>query len=148
MVILDSDHLSLLERENPLVAQIIANNLRRVSPLEVCTTIVNFEEQMRGWLAVLAKCKNIELEVEAYARLQNFLKRYAGMNVLDFDSKAAKHFQYLKSLKLRVGTMDLKIAAIALAHDALLLTRNLRDFENIPNFKVEDWTIEQAGENQ
>lgn len=36
--------------------------------------------------------------------------------------------------------MDLKIAAIAIAKKAILLTRNLSDFQNISNLKVEDWT--------
>jgi predicted nucleic acid-binding protein len=36
--------------------------------------------------------------------------------------------------------MDLKIAAIALATDELLISANLRDFRKIPGFSVEDWT--------
>jgi tRNA(fMet)-specific endonuclease VapC len=37
--------------------------------------------------------------------------------------------------------MDLRIGAIALANDALLISRNLRDFMRIPNLHVEDWTL-------
>jgi tRNA(fMet)-specific endonuclease VapC len=37
--------------------------------------------------------------------------------------------------------MDLKIAAIALANDATLLTRNLSDFRKIPGLRIEDWTV-------
>ena len=33
---------------------------------------------------------------------------------------------------------DLKIAAICLAHDATLLTRNLVDFEKVPGLRVEN----------
>lgn len=40
---------------------------------------------------------------------------------------------------MRIGTMDLKIAAICLAHDATLLTRNLVDFEKVPGLRVENW---------
>ncbi len=35
--------------------------------------------------------------------------------------------------------MDLKIAAITLAHDALLLTRNIADFERVPGLRAENW---------
>jgi len=40
---------------------------------------------------------------------------------------------------VRIGTMDLKIASIALDHEATLLSANLRDFEQIPGLHVEDW---------
>jgi tRNA(fMet)-specific endonuclease VapC len=43
-------------------------------------------------------------------------------------------------MKIRIGTMDLKIAAIALAHGATLLSRNLVDFKKVPGLTVEDWT--------
>lgn len=41
--------------------------------------------------------------------------------------------------KIRLGTMDLKIAAIALIHDSTLLSANLRDFQQVPNLRAEDW---------
>jgi tRNA(fMet)-specific endonuclease VapC len=36
--------------------------------------------------------------------------------------------------------MDLRIAAIALANDALLLSKNLTDFLKVPGLQVADWT--------
>jgi tRNA(fMet)-specific endonuclease VapC len=39
-----------------------------------------------------------------------------------------------------VGTMDLKIAAIALSRNATLLSANLADFRQVPRLKVLDWT--------
>lgn len=35
--------------------------------------------------------------------------------------------------------MDLKIAAICMAHEATLLTRNVTDFKNITGLRVENW---------
>lgn len=49
-------------------------------------------------------------------------------------------FQRLKRSRLRIGTMDLKIAAIALVHDATLITRNRADFAKVPGLRVEDWS--------
>lgn len=60
--------------------------------------------------------------------------------VLPFEEVAAAEFRRLQSLKIRVGTMDLKIASITLAHNALLITRNISDFEQVPNLKLADWT--------
>lgn len=145
MTILDTDTLSILERQT-FEAGILANNLKRFE-VEISTTIITFEEQMRGWLAFSARTRTIEQEINAYRKLNGFLDDYRKMPVVAFDAQAARIFQQLKSSKIRVGTMDLKIASIALANDALLLSRNLKDFEQIPNLKVEDWTIEQAGLN-
>jgi predicted nucleic acid-binding protein len=69
------------------------------------------------------------------------LRAYQRINVLEFSDRAAGEFQRLTRQRLRVGTMDLKIAAIVLAHDAILLTKNLRDFRQIDGLKVEDWTV-------
>ena len=48
--------------------------------------------------------------------------------VLDFDEPAVTEHQQLTKKKVRIGAMDLKIAAIALANDAVLVSRNLADF--------------------
>ena len=83
----------------------------------------------------MAKAKTIEQEVNAYKKLNKFLDRFRKTPVLEFDEKAAQIFHTLKASKIRVGTMDLKIASIAIANDALLLSRNLKDFGQIPNLK-------------
>lgn len=59
--------------------------------------------------------------------------------VLPWDEDAADNFDRLKHLRQKVGTQDLKIACIALAHDATLLSRNVGDFEHVPGLRVENW---------
>jgi tRNA(fMet)-specific endonuclease VapC len=95
---------------------------------------------MRGWLAFTAKRRTAEQQVFAYDKLHAALKDYKNANVLDFDERAAKVFHELKSQRIRVGTMDLKIASIALVNNAILISRNLADFERVPNLTVNDWT--------
>ena len=56
-----------------------------------------------------------------------------------FTAEAAMQFNNLRKQRVRIGTQDLKIASIALEHDALLLSANLRDFEQVPGLRVEDW---------
>lgn len=139
MIILDTDCISLLERDNANAA-LLRVRLAEVSPHEAATTIVTFEEQMRGWLAYLAKARSLENQITAYAKLSRFLDNYRDIPVLPFDEVAAAELRRLQSLKIRVGRMDLKIASIALAHNAQLITRNLSDFEQIPNLQIADWT--------
>ena len=52
---------------------------------------------------------------------------------------AADLFVELRRQKVRVGSQDLKIAAIAMAEDALLLSANQRDFQKVPGLRVENW---------
>ncbi len=132
--------MSLLDRENILESSALRSNLERFSPEEVFTTIITFEENMRGWLAFIAKSKTPEQQIYAYGKLHRFLESYRNTLVLDFDEKAVAVFQEFKSQKIRVGTMDLKIAAIVISNDAILISRNLSDFLQVPNLTVEDWT--------
>jgi tRNA(fMet)-specific endonuclease VapC len=59
--------------------------------------------------------------------------------ILAFDHDALLNFERLKSARLKMSTLDMKIAAIALAYDATLLSRNVRDFRQVPGLKVESW---------
>ena len=140
MYILDTDHLSLLGRASSAEAQRLRFRLAGVRSEERVTTIVTFEEQMRGWLSHLAQARSLARQVEAYRRLKDFLDRYLTITVVQFDETAAIEFERLQRLRLRIGTMDLKIAAIALAHNATVLTRNIKDFSRVPELRVEDWT--------
>jgi tRNA(fMet)-specific endonuclease VapC len=60
--------------------------------------------------------------------------------VLEFERQAAREFQRFKKLYPRLGTMDLKIAAIALVNQTVLLTLNGSDFGQIAGLQIEDWT--------
>jgi tRNA(fMet)-specific endonuclease VapC len=62
------------------------------------------------------------------------------MNVLPFDETAQSRFRSLRKQCRRLGTLDLRIASIALTTDATLVSRNLRDFRQVPGLRVEDWT--------
>jgi tRNA(fMet)-specific endonuclease VapC len=123
--------MSLLEwREKPETRRVRAR-LDALPPHQVTTTIVCFEDQMRGWLSYLNQAHALTRVIEAYRRLSVQLNNYKGIVVLEFTETAATEYQRLKRARLRLGTMDLKIAAIALAHDATVLTRNTTDFNRI-----------------
>ena len=69
MLVLDTDHMSLLEwggRESAPLRERLAD----VAADEVVTTVISFEEQMRGWMAYITRAKAIVQQVDAYARLR------------------------------------------------------------------------------
>jgi tRNA(fMet)-specific endonuclease VapC len=72
--------------------------------------------------------------------LQKTLDFYCRLAVLSFNEEAGEIFTNLKAEKIRVGTQDLRISAIVLANDGVLLSRNLQDFQKIPDLKIEDWS--------
>lgn len=140
MLILDTDHLTIIQRATEPAYTVLHNRLQQARPREDCTTIVSFEEQMRGWLTVLAQARDIHQEVATYKRLYALLTFFSDITVLDFYATAAELFLQLRRTRVRIGSMDLKIAAITLAHGAMLLSRNLTDFRQVPGLHVEDWT--------
>ncbi|WP_009633611.1 type II toxin-antitoxin system VapC family toxin [Synechocystis sp. PCC 7509] len=139
MYILDTDHFSVLDRGG-VQAQHLLQKLASVDRLLVATSIISYEEQMRGWLSYIGKTQTIEKQVTAYRELKRQLINYCTIPVVEFDEQAAQEFQRLKKLYPRLGTMDLKIAAIALVNEAILLTRNSSDFGQIAGLIMEDWT--------
>ncbi|MBI3822497.1 MAG: type II toxin-antitoxin system VapC family toxin [Planctomycetes bacterium] len=141
MFILDTDHLSFLERgSHPVGARILAR--MKSEPDQCFATIISYEEQTRGWFSVLAQAKTVTDQIRAYEKLLAQLRNYCSIKVLAFDEKAATKFQDLKRSKIRIATMDLKMASMVLAHDATLATRNFSDFVKVPGLKLEDWTKE------
>ncbi|WP_442950014.1 type II toxin-antitoxin system VapC family toxin [Nostoc sp.] len=79
--------------------------------------------------------------VLAYARLQDTLEDLNSIKFLEFSEDAGNIYAELVRQKIRVGTQDLRIAAITLSVNGILVTRNRKDFEKVPNLRLEDWTI-------
>ncbi len=140
MILLDTDHATFLkypegERGTRLMERLKA----RPSGQVVAVSIITVEEQMRGWLASIAKERLSRRQVVAYTELARLFEYFRLFHVAQFDERAADQFDTLRSAKIRLGTMDLKIAAIALVNNALLVTANRRDFERVPGLRVENW---------
>ena len=139
MIVLDSDHLSVFEYPEGDQAVRLRERLRLSADRDIYTTAVSLEEQMRGWLAAIHRRQDVRLQVTCYSRLVDLVRFYANWRILPFDDHAAGEFQRLRRERVRIGSMDLKIASIALIQDAMLLSANLRDFEQVPGLRVEDW---------
>ena len=107
---------------------------------QIVTCVVVFEEQMRGWMAEVARQVSGSQLQTPYSSLATTLSIDCAMTVLTFDERAADYFDRLKAQRIRIGTQDLKIAAITLARDATLITRIARDFGKVPGLRFEDWS--------
>ena len=140
MVILDTDHLTLLFNNNSTLGTRIKKKIGTLPKGDIAASIVSYEEQTRGWLSFISKAKSVSELVEAYRRLQHHLGSYKEIPVVPFTESAAIEFQRFRKLGLRIGTLDLRISAIAISNDATVLTRNTRDFQQVPGLKFEDWS--------
>jgi tRNA(fMet)-specific endonuclease VapC len=138
MYLLDTDHLSILQRQGNSAQPLMRRLQINTSPISA--TVISYEEQTRGWMKYFAQAKNLEQQVIAYQRLQQHAINYCNIALVPFDTRSAEQFQQLRKQYPRLDTMDLKIAAIVLTHNATLLTRNQKDFSQIQGVKIEDWS--------
>lgn len=136
MYVLDTDHVTLYQQGQSSLSQRIG----KLPPGQLATTIVTYEEQLAGRLAMVRKARTSEERIRAYFWLQRTLDFFCRIPVLAFEDSAADIFHSLIELKLRIGTQDLLIAAIAMSNQMTVLTRNRRDFERIPGLVVADWS--------
>ncbi|MCP4289572.1 MAG: type II toxin-antitoxin system VapC family toxin [Gammaproteobacteria bacterium] len=138
LYILDTDHITLLQRNQPA----IIGRIMTIPPEHIAVTIVSAMEQVRGRLAQKNRAKTASQVVAAFARFQEALDFYRTVSVLPYDDTAAAQFNQLRQYhKNRPGTQDLRIASIVLSQSATLVTRNQKDFEMISGLQIEDWSL-------
>jgi tRNA(fMet)-specific endonuclease VapC len=139
MILLDTDHLSVLKYPEGPKCATLTERMRASGEPVFATTIVNVEEQMRGWLAEINRLRDVHQQVLAYDRLLGLFTFFRRWQIVRFDTRAADELKLLRKRKVRLGTSDLKIAAIALVQGAMLLSANLRDFRKVPWLRDESW---------
>ena len=136
LYVLDTDTLSLWLRGQPSVCQrILAHD-----PTDLCTTIVTIEEILSGWYTQIRRARNDEDMARAYTALQQTVEIGSRIPIVAFDLAAIQRFNALRKQRRRVGTNDLKIAAMVMEHAAVLVTRNQSDFGKVPGLQFEDWS--------
>ena len=137
IVLLDTDHFSILQYSDAS-AVILQARLEELSIEEIKVSVVSFQEQARGWLAYIHRARKPDQVLKGFSFLQDLLSHYVAHRVMPFDSAAMREFLNLQKQRIRIGTSDLRIAAIARANGVKLLSRNLRDFRLVSGLKVID----------
>jgi tRNA(fMet)-specific endonuclease VapC len=135
--VLDTDHVTLHFRGHSQVGQ----KMTLIPPDEIATTTITAEEQLRGRLAQIKKASTTEALAMAHRRFRQAIYDLAKLNILELDSAAITIFEDLKRQRPRVGSQDLRIAAIAITNGAVVVTRNRVDFGQIAGLKIEDRTV-------
>jgi tRNA(fMet)-specific endonuclease VapC len=133
----DTDHLTLYEHgHSPLLQRV-----GRLAFGELGVCAVTVEESFRGRLAALAQARDGATRIRRYGKLLATISLLQRFLLVPYDQASEDQFQHLLAQRLRIGSQDLKIAAIALAHNLTVLTRNRRDFARVPGLALDDWSV-------
>lgn len=136
--ILDTDHVSLILQKSP---QVIANAAKH----EISVTIVTVQELFNGWVGRINDPSLVHNLPGLYSKLSTTVQYLKTIEVLDFTAEADTCLKKLLKDRppLRKNRLqkDMRIAAIALSVGATVITRNQRDFCQVPGLSIEDWTL-------
>ncbi len=139
--LLDTDHISFLQRRSGAEFTNLVARIAQYSPTDFGLSIVSFHEQILGAHNFINRAQTNRDLMRGYNLLSEILNGFSTAPVLNLDSEAIATFDRLRVEKVRIATMDLRIASIALSKNLVLLTRNIRDFSKVPGLVTEDWTV-------
>lgn len=136
LYLLDTDHISLLQHNH---ANVIAR-LKSVPITQRVVCVISLYEQLQGRLAYIHRAKAEADAAFGFRQLIEAIEFYRVLPIFAYSHAAVSEFKRLRQQKIRIGTQDLRIAAIALSHRATVVTRNLRDFGQVPGLMMVDWS--------
>jgi tRNA(fMet)-specific endonuclease VapC len=137
LYVLDTDMFTLLRKAH---AQVVQNYAAHLDTDQVALSVITVEEQLSGWYTQVRKAQKPDQTAHAYESLARTVEACSGWRILPFPESAILRCDQLLASRLNVRKMDLRIAAIVLENKATLVTRNLRDFQRVPNLPLEDWS--------
>ncbi|NOT64200.1 MAG: type II toxin-antitoxin system VapC family toxin [Acidobacteria bacterium] len=136
----DTDHLSILQRQTGPSYVALQARLAQHPQNDFACSIISFHEQVLGCNAYVSQARNSYEVVRGYDMLAQVLRDFLDIPVLPFDAAAQQLFEQWRAQRVRIQTMDLRIAACAASAGLTILTRNARDFGKVPALSFEDWT--------
>jgi tRNA(fMet)-specific endonuclease VapC len=139
--LLDTDHISFLQRRSSSEFIRLTLRMSQHSLSDFALSVISLHEQVIGAHSFINRAQTNTDIARGYTLLLETLNSFSNAPVLPFDAKAITVFDEMRSQKVRVSTMDLRIAAIAISNNLVLLTRNTGDFSKVPSLVTEDWTV-------
>jgi tRNA(fMet)-specific endonuclease VapC len=119
--LLDTDHISFLQRRSGLEFKTLVARIARYSATDFGLSIVSFHEQVLGAHNFINRASTNTDLLRGYKLLSETLSGFSEAPVLHFDLEAIAIFDELRSQRVRIATMDLRIASIALSRNLVLL---------------------------
>jgi tRNA(fMet)-specific endonuclease VapC len=138
MIILDTDTMTHFSYGN----ENVRNKIESVGADErLAVTLITRNELLRGRADSLLKASDEEELRKAMERFRQTEDMLTDFLVLPVDDEAVRQFGRLRKQKKlkKMGRADLLIACITLAQDALLVTRNEKDFKLVTELRIENW---------
>jgi predicted nucleic acid-binding protein len=137
--ILDTDVVTLFfhhRNQQPiLVSRVLAT-----SPERLWISVITAEEMIQGAFKLIRHDQRKGKGTGGYALLARILQDIPSFQILPFNDQANLIYKAMPAAIKRLGSADCRIAASAIAYGYTVITRNARDFGQIPNVKFEDWT--------
>jgi tRNA(fMet)-specific endonuclease VapC len=143
MILLDTNHVTVLRYPENSQCSRLSTRMQAAQDAgeSFRIPVICVEEQMRGWLAEIGRIKDFADQIPVYDNLAGLFRFFAQWDIVPIDLNAAHIFHRLRKARRRSGAMDLKIAAIAIGLNALLLTADSSDFRDIPDLRIENWLV-------
>ena len=136
MILLDTGTLTLFTAGHPRVTERV-----QAATDVIAITIVTRVEILQGRFDFLLKAADGEHLRVAQSRLEQTERDLGKLITVPIEVAATAAFDRLRQNKKikKIGRADLLIASVALAHRAMLVTRNLRHFRQVPGLDLENW---------
>jgi tRNA(fMet)-specific endonuclease VapC len=111
---------------------------------QLALPIVTRVQIFRGRYDSLLKASDGQAVLIASRRIEETEEWFSQYEIVYVTDDAAKKFAELRANKRlkKIGIPDTLIAAISLAHQATLVTRNTKDFSLIRGIKLENWAVD------
>lgn len=104
-------------------------------------TIISFHEQFNGWPKFIAGTKEEAEQVRGSFELQHVVLTIAKAQVLGYNEADADVYGELRRSSKRIGAMELRIAAIAIANQMTGLTCNTMGLERVRKMTLDAPTV-------